>query len=183
MDEDRHLPGDRPAEDVDGIGNAQQPGQTGIFWDTLSGKETTRRLACQREDITARKVYNADFRFQKVFAVGDSMAAGIVEIPVGGSKPAKTSKTGSLTFFVSEGSVRARIHSSSFVVGAGGMFLVPIGNQYSIDNMAEHDSRLFFAEARGPTSNSDDVRGVEGVIDHAAQDAVGHRFAGTSHES
>ncbi|KAL9936893.1 hypothetical protein V8E36_004128 [Tilletia maclaganii] len=138
--------------------------QMGIVWDVDTGEETTRRIACQRDEVKTKKVFNSEFRFDKVFGVDDFMAAGVIEIPAGGSKPVKPSKTNSYTFIVSEGAVRVRIHRSNFVVGPGGMFLVPKGNTYSIENVAKRQSRLFFAQARDPNLDPDQARGAAAVM-------------------
>jgi centromere protein C len=51
-------------------------------------------------------------------------------------------------FYVIEGAVTFKVHESSYVLCTGGMILVPRGNTYYIENIAERDARLFFAQAR-----------------------------------
>ncbi|CAD6884337.1 unnamed protein product [Tilletia laevis] len=138
----------------------EETDQMGLVWNVDTGEEVTRRIACQRSEVKTRKVFNSDFKFEKVFGVDDFMAAGVIEVPVGGSKPVKPSKTNSYTFIVNEGAVRVRIHRSNFVMGPGGMFLVPKGNTYSIENIAKRDARLFFAQARDPNLDPEQARGV-----------------------
>ncbi|KAE8219331.1 hypothetical protein CF319_g6956 [Tilletia indica] len=138
----------------------EETDQMGLVWNADAGEETTRRIACQRNEVKTRKVFNSDFKFEKVFGVDDFMAAGVIEIPVGGSKPVKPSKTNSYTFIVMEGAVRVRIHRSNFVMAPGGMFLVPKGNTYSIENVSKRESRLFFAQARDPNLDPEQARGV-----------------------
>ena len=47
-----------------------------------------------------------------------------------------------------EGAVTFKVHESSYVLCTGGMILVPRGNTYYIQNIAERDAKLFFAQAR-----------------------------------
>jgi centromere protein C len=49
---------------------------------------------------------------------------------------------------VIEGAVTFKVHESSYLLCTGGMILVPRGNTYYIENVAERDARLFFAQAR-----------------------------------
>ena len=51
-------------------------------------------------------------------------------------------------FYVIEGAVTFKVHESSYVLCTGGMILVPRGNTYYIQNIAERDAKLFFAQAR-----------------------------------
>ncbi|KAK0539400.1 mitotic fidelity of chromosome transmission- protein [Tilletia horrida] len=151
----------------------EETDQMGIVWNVDTGEETTRRIACQRDEVKTRKVFNSEFKFEKVFGVDDFMAAGVIEIPVGGSKPVKPSKTNSYTFIVSEGAVRVRIHRSNFVMGPGGMFLVPKGNTYSIENIAKRESRLFFAQARDPNLDPEQARGATAAMSQGSQSVAG----------
>jgi len=51
-------------------------------------------------------------------------------------------------FYIVEGSVNFKVHESSYVLCTGGMIIVPRGNTYYIENIAERSARLFFAQAR-----------------------------------
>jgi centromere protein C len=51
-------------------------------------------------------------------------------------------------FYVIEGAVTFKVHESSYILCTGGMIIVPRGNTYYIENIAERDARLFFAQAR-----------------------------------
>lgn len=51
-------------------------------------------------------------------------------------------------FYVIEGAVTFKVHESSYLLCTGGMILVPRGNTYYIENIAERDAKLFFAQAR-----------------------------------
>ena len=47
-----------------------------------------------------------------------------------------------------EGAVTFKVYESSYVLCTGGSILVPRGNTYYIQNIAERDAKLFFAQAR-----------------------------------
>lgn len=47
-----------------------------------------------------------------------------------------------------EGAVTFKVHESSYILCTGGMILVPRGNTYYIENIADRDAKLFFAQAR-----------------------------------
>lgn len=51
-------------------------------------------------------------------------------------------------FYVIEGAVTLKVHTTSFVVCTGGCFLVPRGNIYYIKNICSRTVKLFFAQAR-----------------------------------
>lgn len=55
-------------------------------------------------------------------------------------------------FFILEGAVNARINDSNFTVCTGGMFHVPRGTVYHIENIASRDTRILFMQARRPAS-------------------------------
>lgn len=59
-----------------------------------SGREVSRRVALPRSRVNPKTVVGPDFEFQyeKIFGEEKFIASGIVEIPVGGSKPAKPSR-------------------------------------------------------------------------------------------
>ncbi|KDQ07258.1 hypothetical protein BOTBODRAFT_38963 [Botryobasidium botryosum FD-172 SS1] len=110
--------------------------------------EVKRRIACTAAMVAPNKTFNADFAFQKIFGDEDYIAAGVLTIPVGGEKPSKATKDNTYIFYCIEGAVRVQIHRTSFVIAPGGMFMVPRGNQYFIQNISEREVKLFFAQGR-----------------------------------
>lgn len=64
----------------------------GMVWDVERQSEVERRIACPISQVRPKTAINSDFAFEKVFGVDDYMAAGILEIPVGGGKPSKPTK-------------------------------------------------------------------------------------------
>ncbi|WFD21176.1 mitotic fidelity of chromosome transmission- protein [Malassezia caprae] len=165
-----YVPSDRPptyAESVDEsddetadasrIGMALRPPEEGWDEDTDpygrvvdadQGTEVTMRIACTAKGIRPRPAFNQKFSYEKIFGVGDFMAAGVLVIPQGGEKPTKPSKDNNYTFVVLEGAVQVMVHRTRFVIAPGGMFLVPKGNTYNIRNVSQREARIFFAQAR-----------------------------------
>ncbi len=95
-----------------------------------------------------RSAQNSTFAFEKVFGVDEFMAAGVLHIEVRGQKPIKPSKDNNYVFVVLQGACRVTVHRSTFLVAPGGMFLVPKGNSYGIENVCQREVRLFFSQAR-----------------------------------
>lgn len=120
----------------------------GTVWDVETEQEVERRIACPISQVRPKTAINSPFAFEKVFGVDAYMAAGILEIPIGGSKPTKPTKDNNYTFVVMEGAVDVRVHRTMFRVGPMGMFMVPKGNTYSIENCCQRKARIFFAQAR-----------------------------------
>ncbi|GLB34531.1 putative mif2/CENP-C like [Lyophyllum shimeji] len=91
---------------------------------------------------------NKSFAFQKCLSYADFAASGFLFIRVNGEKETKNVKDNVYVFVVLEGAVEATIHKTSYAISAGGVFLVPRGNDYSIRNISDKDAKLFFTQAR-----------------------------------
>ncbi|KAF8213609.1 Mif2/CENP-C like-domain-containing protein, partial [Mycena galopus ATCC 62051] len=96
---------------------------------THSRKTVTRRVAFTAKMFTPAPA--------KIFGDGDFMAAGQLVIPEGKRKPGEGTNDNTYIFFVVEGAVNVMIHDTSVVIATGGMFMVPRGNSYCIENIAE----------------------------------------------
>ncbi|KZO90505.1 hypothetical protein CALVIDRAFT_590752 [Calocera viscosa TUFC12733] len=120
----------------------------GVVIEYITKGEVERRIAFTQSMIEPREAANARFKFQKIFGDGEFLAAGMLSVPVGETKPAKSSKDNSYVFYVIQGAVKVQIYRTSFLIAVGGMFLVPRGNVYSLENVAERETILFFAQAR-----------------------------------
>jgi len=116
--------------------------------DWFTGNEVSRRLAFPGRLVVHRPAANNDFFFTKVFGDGEYIAAGQLKIPPHKHKPSKMTKDNTYVFYVIEGAVTFKVHESSYVLCSGGMILVPRGNTYYIQNIADRDAKLFFAQAR-----------------------------------
>jgi len=120
----------------------------GIVLDYPSQDPVNRRVAFTSKMLNPKAAKDNMFYFQKIFGDGDFMAAGQLIIPPGGKKPSKGSKDNTYIFYLIEGAVTFKVHQSSFLLASGAMFLIPRGNNYYIENIAQRDARLFFAQAR-----------------------------------
>ncbi|KZT59926.1 hypothetical protein CALCODRAFT_493192 [Calocera cornea HHB12733] len=130
------------AEEPPEKGCDKQTDPLGVVIEYVTRNEVERRIAFTTESmIEPREAANARFRFQ-------FLAAGMLSIPIGETKPAKSSKENSYVFYVIQGAVKVQIYRTSFLISVGGMFLVPRGNVYSIENVAERETILFFSQAR-----------------------------------
>ncbi|KAI0780514.1 Mif2/CENP-C like-domain-containing protein, partial [Trametes elegans] len=111
-------------------------------------KEVTRRIAFTAKMVTPKAAGQGAFYFQKIFGDGDFLAAGQLIIPPHSTKPTKGTKDNTFVFYVIQGAVKFAVHKSNFIIATGGMFMVPRGNIYYIQNISERDAKLFFAQAR-----------------------------------
>jgi centromere protein C len=119
---------------------------TVIDYDTQ--EEVSRRVAFLAQMIDPKAAANSNWFFQKIFGEGEFIAAGQMHIPPKSQKPSKSTKDNTYVFYVIQGAVSVFIHETSFIITTGGMFLVPRGNTYYIENIAERDAKLFFTQAR-----------------------------------
>ncbi|KIL00092.1 hypothetical protein PAXRUDRAFT_822039 [Paxillus rubicundulus Ve08.2h10] len=116
--------------------------------DYATQDEVSRRVAFLAKMIQPKPAANSNWFFQKIFGEGDFIAAGQMHIPPKGQKPSKSTKDNTYVFYVIQGAVSVFIHETNFIITTGGMFLVPRGNTYYIENIAERDAKLFFTQAR-----------------------------------
>ncbi|KAI0797485.1 Mif2/CENP-C like-domain-containing protein [Abortiporus biennis] len=135
----------------EGWDNTTAPDGVCINYET--GQEEERRLAYTHRMLHLKAATNGDFLFQKVFGDNDFIAAGQLVIPPGSQKPTKGTKDNTFVFYVIEGCVNFKVHRTNFLLATGGMFLVPRGNMYFIQNISDRDAKLFFAQARKITAN------------------------------
>ncbi|KAK3314827.1 kinetochore CENP-C fungal-like protein [Apodospora peruviana] len=117
-----------------------------------------RQLAISGRSIKTSKVKNATFKFAKTLSEG-FFGAGVVDMLPGSVKTQKNSRKMFMTFFVFSGKVLVSINETTFRISKGGMWFVPRGNYYSIENDYDQPARLFFSQgcevaARLPSSES-----------------------------
>ncbi|KAI0031481.1 Mif2/CENP-C like-domain-containing protein [Vararia minispora EC-137] len=121
---------------------------TGVVVDWQTKEEVQRRIAFPSAHVEYRAAENDSFYFQKIFGDGEYIAAGQLLIRPGGEKPTKGTKDNTYVFYIIEGAVTFKIHETSYILCTGGSILVPRGNVYYIENIADRDAKLFFAQAR-----------------------------------
>ncbi|KAJ7069471.1 Mif2/CENP-C like-domain-containing protein [Mycena amicta] len=112
------------------------------------GEQVMRRIAFTAKMFNPTTAGNNQWQYQRIFGDGDFIAAGQIVIPPNGRKPAKPSKDNTFIFFVIAGAVNLKVCETTLIVATGGMFMIPRGNTYFIENIAERDAKLFFTQAR-----------------------------------
>ncbi|KAG8893830.1 hypothetical protein FRB99_001679, partial [Tulasnella sp. 403] len=83
-----------------------------------------------------------EYSFEKVFTDAEFIAGGVLNLPKGARKPPKPSKDNTYIFYCIEGAVRVMIHKSSFIITTNGMFMIPRGNQYALENVCDREVKL-----------------------------------------
>ncbi|CAH7669789.1 Mif2/CENP-C like-domain-containing protein [Phakopsora pachyrhizi] len=134
---------------------------TGIVYSYTKNKECERVVAFTKHmsDINVEDKAGVpnSFHFKRVCKDLDYVAAGLIYIPVGGGKPSKPTKDNFYVFTVLEGAVSVNIHRTKFVVASHGMFFVPRGNFYSIENIGQRTAKLTFSQARRSVAEPEEV--------------------------
>ncbi|KIO28010.1 hypothetical protein M407DRAFT_72414, partial [Tulasnella calospora MUT 4182] len=146
--------------------------QNALVIDYETKEEIEQEIAQTAAMLNPKQPLNASYAFQKVFSDGEFVAGGVLEIPVGGKKPSKPARDNTYLFYCIEGAVRVMVHRSTFIIARNGMFMVPRGehsrfypswasanifsfatpgNQYYLENISDHNCKLFFAQARKVT--------------------------------
>ncbi|KAJ7154180.1 Mif2/CENP-C like-domain-containing protein [Mycena filopes] len=138
-------------------------------------EDVTRRIAFTAKMFIPSAAANNEWFFQKIFGDGDFIAAGQIVIPPKGRKPSKPSKDNTFIFFVIEGAVNLKVCETSLIVASGGMFMIPRGNTYFIENIGDRDAKLFFTQARKMREGEEDeaVARSDGPVARAASVAGG----------
>ncbi|PWZ02736.1 hypothetical protein BCV70DRAFT_196984 [Testicularia cyperi] len=121
---------------------------TGIVIDAETGQETEREIVRTKASVIPVTVAPYGFKFQKIFNCDGQMAAGFLQLPPGIRKPTKPSKDNNFVMAIFQGALRVHIHRKAFTIGPGGIFYVPAGNTYSLENICERDVHVFFAQCR-----------------------------------
>ncbi|KAL0062628.1 mitotic fidelity of chromosome transmission-related protein [Marasmius tenuissimus] len=122
--------------------------ERGEVFDWATKQLLEKRIACPPSKVTTQRAAGAEWEFQKIFGDEQFIAAGQLLIPPKRSKPSKTTKDNTYVFCIMEGAVNVKINETSIILCTGGMFMVPRGNQYFIENISNRPARLFFAQAR-----------------------------------
>ncbi|KAG1728604.1 Mif2/CENP-C like-domain-containing protein [Suillus paluster] len=130
--------------------------ESGVVIDYVTEEPVSRRIVYTAKKIDPKPAAGGGWFFQKVFGEGDFIAAGVLRIPPNGRKPSKGTKDNTYVFYVIEGAVAAVIHESQYIVATGGMFMVPRGNTYYIENISDRDAKIFFTQARQVSEEDQD---------------------------
>ncbi|OCK74530.1 hypothetical protein K432DRAFT_386757 [Lepidopterella palustris CBS 459.81] len=118
-------------------------------WDETIGvasrDEEEQEIAWSNSKIDVREVQGGNFGYGKVVS-NDFFGAGLVDLPAGGFKRLKNSRRMQMVFCVLSGGVEVVVGESKFTIHNGGIWQVPRGNSYSIENKSQKPARIFFAQ-------------------------------------
>ncbi|KAJ6570656.1 Mif2/CENP-C like-domain-containing protein, partial [Mycena sp. CBHHK59/15] len=137
-------------------GRDAERGTRAVVKEYTTGDCITRRIAFTPNMFKPLPANNNEWLFQKIFGDRDYIAAGQILIPPKGCKPRKSAKDNTLIFLVIEGMVNLKVCEASIIVVSGGMFMIPRGNTYLIENNADRDAKLFFTQARRTSDEGDE---------------------------
>ncbi|KAF9473012.1 hypothetical protein BDN70DRAFT_867845 [Pholiota conissans] len=119
-------------------------------------EEVHRRIAWTAKMATPKLAADRNWTFERIFGDDEFVAAGKLVIPPRSRKPSKAAKDNTYVFYVVEGAVNFKIHETSMIIASGGMFMVPRGNTYLIENISNRDAKLFFTQARKVEMNDEE---------------------------
>lgn len=114
------------------------------------------QLAVSARAVQTREIRNASFRFAKTLSM-PFFGAGVVDLPPGAEKRPKNSRKMYMAFFVFSGRVLVTVNETSFRISRGGMWFVPRGNTYSIENDYDEPARVFFSQGCEPFQRPPDA--------------------------
>ncbi|PPR02203.1 hypothetical protein CVT24_011430 [Panaeolus cyanescens] len=115
-----------------------------------------RKIVCIARMVELQRHADQSWLFANIFQDDGFIAAGQLVIPPGGRKPRKAVNDNTYVFYVIQGAVNFKIHNTSMVLATGGMFLVPRGNTYFIENISNRDVHLFFVQTQKVEVNTDE---------------------------
>ncbi|KAJ4422858.1 mitotic fidelity of chromosome transmission- protein [Gnomoniopsis sp. IMI 355080] len=103
------------------------------------------QIAVSANAIETREIRNASFKFAKTLSM-PFFGSGVVDLPPNTEKKPKNSRKMHMSFFVFAGRVQVTVADTVFSIGRGGMWFVPRGNYYSIENVSDKPARIFFSQ-------------------------------------
>ncbi|KAI0547357.1 Mif2/CENP-C like-domain-containing protein [Xylaria curta] len=103
------------------------------------------QLAISENAIEFKGIKDSTYKFAKTLTL-PFFGSGIIDLPPRTYKRPKNSRKYHIAFFVHTGSVRVTIGKTEFAIAKGGMFSVPRGNHYQIQNETDRSARIFFAQ-------------------------------------
>lgn len=117
-------------------------------YDIKTKGETNKKLVMRHGMIVPQTVHNNSYKFTKIFSEDNQCATGLLLFPKHSDKPGRSSKNNFLIFFVITGKLEIQIHETKVMVYAGDHFVIPKGNQYSIKNDTEKESKVWFVQCK-----------------------------------
>ncbi|KAF8646939.1 hypothetical protein AX16_007031 [Volvariella volvacea WC 439] len=151
----REKPKSRPSPSSDS--DDERKGQ-GPY--VVQGAERYRRLVLTPQKVHFIERPSGNWAFTKCLGTdSDFLAAGQLLVYPRCTKSLSNVKDYTYVFYVIQGTLKVTIHTGSYSLAPGGMFIVPPGNTYSVENTSDTEVKLFFAQARkvpNPDSDRDD---------------------------
>ena len=91
------------------------------------GSISDYRIAVAKSAIHPQPLQGKAVYFEKLFQDGGYFACGVMDIVVGGQKATKPTRHSYMNFMVMSGKVEVKVNRTAFVIGKGGVFVVPRG--------------------------------------------------------
>lgn len=107
--------------------------------------ERDDEIALSGPAIITRPIPGSEVQFAKTLTL-PFFGSGMVDLPPGAIKKPKNSRKMQMVFFVHKGNVKVTVNGNEFRISVGGMWQVPRGNFYSIENDYEKEARIFFSQ-------------------------------------
>ncbi|KAJ5038937.1 uncharacterized protein L3040_006612 [Drepanopeziza brunnea f. sp. 'multigermtubi'] len=108
-------------------------------------EEVQEEIALSAAAIITRDIPSSGFKFAKTLTL-PFFGSGMVDLPPKAMKKSKNSRKMQMVFFVFSGRVQVTVNDNIFSIGKGGMWQVPRGNFYSIENEHDKPARIFFSQ-------------------------------------
>ncbi|KAI8872794.1 hypothetical protein GQ42DRAFT_153308 [Ramicandelaber brevisporus] len=93
-----------------------------------------------------------DCKYHSGLEVAGYLSSGVIQIPVGGYKPAKKPVNCALLGHVVQGKVQVTIHRTAVEIGVGCSFVVPPGNPFQIKNVSQKAAKVLLVQTTPHTS-------------------------------
>ncbi|KFY89863.1 hypothetical protein V500_05427 [Pseudogymnoascus sp. VKM F-4518 (FW-2643)] len=108
--------------------------------------EIEDEIAFSNAAIITREIAGSTVKFAKILTM-PFFGCGMVDLPPGAVKKPKNARKMQMAFFVHYGRVIVTVGDNDpFRIGKGGMWQVPRGNLYSIENDSDKTARIFFSQ-------------------------------------
>ncbi|OBT62238.1 hypothetical protein VE03_08049 [Pseudogymnoascus sp. 23342-1-I1] len=103
-------------------------------------------IAFSNAAIITREISGSTVKFAKLLTM-PFFGCGMVDLPPGAIKKPKNARKMQMAFFVHKGRVAVTVGDNEpFRIGKGGVWQVPRGNLYSIENNSDKTARIFFSQ-------------------------------------
>ncbi|KAJ3097265.1 hypothetical protein HDU97_005039 [Phlyctochytrium planicorne] len=111
-------------------------------------------VACSKEMVNPSTLVDREaneYHYQRTFTLSNFVGTGILLFQPGGTKSRKATMETTVVFYVMAGEIEVTLNESTIKVAAAGHCIVPRGNYYSLKNVYDGDTLLFFVQCRETT--------------------------------